>query len=218
MSQNLATYLFIALFFILFCENKSFSKDSKENTNDEEEKQSILIDYEELDHEIKILKIRAGNHDEAGINKYYYKVTASALINKNEEKKKELSDRKVIAKELGIFCDITLPALSYWMPNPKKETITYSFQVKGSNLRSLTADLMRTYQLKEDEVAIKIDLEMWLKATKYMFLKDDRKIALVSYFPIPYTPSDQKLKTNQDLSISDETGTIVQIKTLYKVN
>ena len=49
-------------------------------------KKEEYTNYESLNHEVKLKKFRAGNHDESGTNIYYFKIKLQALIDSPEKK------------------------------------------------------------------------------------------------------------------------------------
>ena len=173
------------------------------------------IEYSLLSHQISVTRLRAGNHDPEGNNEYYFRVIARGLVNRTDEKKKEMADRKHIVLDLGTFCRINLPSLSTWRPDEKKESIEFKLGVEGTRLRALTAQMMTKYKVTEDEVAIQIQVQMWEKNRKYYFLESDQQVSTLEYFPVPYTPSNDKPRMDLDLTIKDELGTSVLVEIRY---
>lgn len=175
---------------------------------------NTLVDYDLIQHTISVEELRAGVHDERGVNDYFFKVTAYGVANSPEERTKPVEERKSIPAEIGTFGDSTLNSLSYWRHDAAdKEGKT--IVVEGNVIRELAAGAMRTFELPETQIAVMVVVELYERNKKYLFFGSDTYVAKVAYFPIPWSNYDLPSRTNLALVISDDKGSNVQIKVRY---
>ena len=176
-----------------------------------------LTDYSLYDHQILLDELRAGNHDESGTNQYYFKVTLVGLFNTFEEREKDIKDRQQFAEPMGDFADVSLKALSFLTLNKEtRQNENYRLPITGNTLREMISTGMKTFQSKEDQIAIMCKIEMWEKNKKFRFFGEDELIGSTAFYPIPITKLDVQGRTNLKLEIRDEKGTYVRFHVDYK--
>lgn len=173
-----------------------------------------LIDYDTLTHTIQVNTIRAGIHDESGENNYYFKVDMFGLVLTKEERKMEFAKRKKKIVNFGNFGGVVIKSLGHW----KSENDSNTFTIQGDSLRVLTSDMMREFGIREDVVAIRIDVTMMEKEKKFGFFGDDVIIGGTTYWPIPEKVPHAPNRSDLKLSITDEKGTAVAIGIVYEAN
>jgi hypothetical protein len=180
----------------------------------EEDRASSLINYEELTHTIRIVKLRSGNHSESGKNNYFFEVTAYALKIDKAEKKKSFEERLKLQRPMGSFANIKIKTLSSWEVDPQKN----SFEIDGDLIRELTSNAMRQFQAEEERIAIKITIAMFAKSKKYYALDNNHLIGSASYTPITDAFPHTTDVTDHTLSITDKFGTEVGFEIKYRIN
>ncbi len=176
-----------------------------------------LIDYSLYNQTITIEKFRAGHHDASGTNNYYFRVTMTGVLNTLEERKKALKDRKSIPLPLGEFADITLPSLAFLpLESDSKGPPPVSFSIDGTQIRELAANSMSTFKVREELVAIYINIELFERNKRFKFFGEDELVGSSLYFPLPLTRYDVAGRTNLALEIRDERGAWVQLHVTYQ--
>ena len=173
-----------------------------------------LINYEKLGHRIELEDLRAGNHDESGVNDYYFSVGIAAIVSTQDEKKLELAQRKKVTSDLGHFGEIRITALSFW----EKGEVIPKLVVTGEQIRELARKCMREFRVLEDETAILVEVFMHEHNKRFGFLGEDRLVGKASYFVIPETFPHKASTKDLALSITDQLGVGVKFKVLFKVN
>ena len=173
-----------------------------------------LINYGQLGHAIRLSELRAGNHDDSGVNDYYFEVKVFGLIASQEEKKLEMKERKKIPVDGGQFGSIQITALSHWEKTEPRPEINIS----GETVRDLVARTMKQFSVGEAEVAVLIEVEMLERNKRYMFFGEDRSIGKTSYYLIPETFPHRPATKDLKLSITDTLGTAVGLEVAFKIN
>jgi hypothetical protein len=171
------------------------------------------VDYTKLDHSVKLAHLRAGNHDDSGMNDYYFLIKFFGLVSNEEERRKPVEERRIKNFDGGTFAELSIKSLSFW-ESQKDSTVT-DFKVSGDFIREIISKTMLEYGVVETETAVLAEIEMYEKNKQYVFFGEDTLVAKTSYFPIPSTKFDAPPKTNQDLHIKDNKGTNVVIKIDY---
>lgn len=170
-----------------------------------------LIDYEELDHQLVLSKLRAGNHDVSGVNDYYFNLQLYALAILKEERKKDFSERLKIQRDMGPFGDIQVKTLSYWQGDDS----SVMSRIQGEDVRDLMSEAMRTFNTTENQVAVLVKVVLFEKNKQFIFFGEDRMIGQSSYYIIPESiPHKPKLE-NKSIEITDELGTLVLLDIQY---
>ena len=166
-----------------------------------------LVDYHELDHDISLDNMRAGNHDPSGVNEYYFSVKAYALAVLKEERKKDFSSRLKVEKDFGSFGQLKLSSLSFW----EKQVPAPSLKVSGESLRQLVSNAMRTMKVTENQVAVLCQVQLYEKDKQFFILGEDRLVGSTFYYIIPENlPRKPKIENTQ-IKILDELGTSVKL-------
>lgn len=162
------------------------------------------MNYDLLDHEILITSFRSGSHDPSGSSEYYFRFTLTGLEDSDLERQKNEEAQKKLEKEIATFGDITLKSLSYLtFVKGKGET---RLQVKGDYIRAIVAETMGALNLTEEKVAIKGKIQVYKVEKNYLFLRDDKLLVQVQYFPLPYKSSETKSRMNQTFLMKDDKG------------
>ena len=169
------------------------------------------VDYEELNHTIRLDHLRAGNHDESGMNDYYFVVKFFGLVSNEEERRKPEKERRMHPFEGGTFGEVTLKSLSFWQ---KSGNVT-EYRISGDFIREIISATMNQFKVVETETAVLAKIEMYEKNKKYVFFGEDVLIATASYYPIPASKFDAPPRTNLDLNLKDDKGTNVVLKVEY---
>lgn len=172
------------------------------------------LDYTTLSHTLAIDMLRAGSHDPSGVNNYFFTVRMFALHNSAEERNLEFDKRKKIEVDKGVFGESKIESLSVWKPDEKLKNFK-ELKIDGQGIRELMARGMTEFSVPENEVAILIEIEMFLKSKKFFFFGQDTAISKTSFYPIPPTKFDAPIHTNQSLAITDDKGTVVRINVRY---
>jgi hypothetical protein len=175
-----------------------------------------LNSYDLYDHQLLIETLRAGNHDASGVNDYYFTITLSALSNSADALKKDVKDRATIKQDLGKFGELNIPVLTTWTQDPKAATGgSMSFEIKGDLIRTMVSDAMRQFKLGEQEVAMRVQIEMYEKEKKFGFWGTDTLVGQTEYYPIPPSKYQVGGRMNIKLSLIDDKGTEVRFKIIY---
>lgn len=176
--------------------------------------QESLIDYSKLSHSIALDVLRSGNHDPDGVGEYDIRVDYFTLVNSEEERKKEFKQRQKYHASGDNFGDINIPNLSYWTPE-KDEKEQKKVRVEGDKIRSILSKSMQDLKKKESELTFAVRLTLVEKNVKYWFFGDDKDLLSVFYYPIPPTKYDTPIRVNQNLTMNDDNGTVVELKVIY---
>lgn len=113
---------------------------------------------------------------------------------------------------MGNFGEKILPALSIWTPQDDKRPF-FSFQ--GDKVRRLTAKAMRQFKVKEEQIALLIEIAMIEKNKKFFFLADNEIILKETYYLIPETLPHKADTKNKSFNLKDEKGTYVSIQVMF---
>jgi hypothetical protein len=171
-----------------------------------------LIDYESLNHRIILTKLRAGNHDSSGMNRYFFAVKVYALPISQQERGKSFDERRKISRDLGTFTTNEVKSLSFLRLNednpPQKK-------VKGDLIRELAAEAMRTFELAETRIAILVRIEMFEENKKFFFFGEDTYIGRAKYELIPESLPHKPVTESKRMEITDDKGTYVQLTTRF---
>lgn len=174
------------------------------------------IDYQTLDFTLTLASLRAGNHDESGSNQYYFQTKIYGFPILKEEIKKPLAERKKVEADLGKFAELKIDSLKYWTPDKKPTGIQLS--VPGDKLRSIVAEVMRTYSVPEDQTSLKAVVTLYEMSKKFGWLGDDTLVGEANFDIISETLPRVAKTENKTLTISDAQGTFVEIKLEFKSN
>ncbi len=174
------------------------------------------IDYQTLDFTITLHSLRAGNHDESGTNQYFFQSKLYGLPILKEEVKKGLEEKKKTEVDLGKFAEIKIDSLKYWTADKKPTGIQLS--VPGDKLRSVIAEVMRTFSVSEDQTALKIEITMYELNKKFGWIGSDIKVGTASFDVIPDTLPRLAHTEDKTLNISDAQGTFVELAVHFKAN
>jgi hypothetical protein len=172
-----------------------------------------LINYQNLDHNIRLTALRSGNHDDSGVNDYYFEVKIYGLQSTQEERKLEFAKRKKILVEGGRFGAIQIPVLSHWEKPEKAPEIT----MKGEIFRELAAKAMKQFKVVESEIAILIEVELYEANKRFGLIGEDRHIGKTSYYLIPETFPHRPVTKDVSLSITDDLGLSATLGVLFKL-
>lgn len=173
------------------------------------------IDYQTLDFSIHLKALRAGNHDESGMNQYFFQVKLFGLPILKEELKKPLAERQKTERNLGNFAELQIEALKYWMPE-KKPGPKFSLAVTGDAMRALIAEVMSQFKVTEDRTAVFCMVSLYEKNKKFGFFGQDTKVADVTYELIPETLPRMPRTENKVLTMQDDKGTFVNLSFEFK--
>lgn len=173
------------------------------------------VNYETLNHEIKVTSLRAGNHDSDNQNIYYLVVTMHALIIAKEEHKLGFEKRKKVSAPMGELGDFQLQPLTFWL---KDENPVEGVKISGDQLRQLTAQAMREFEVVEEQVAIRVVISMFEREKQWGFLGEDQKVGETLYEAVPEKLPRLPNKKNQDLEMVDDKGMFVKISVSYDIN
>ncbi len=173
------------------------------------------VNYLNLDHEISTETLRAGNHDPSGDNVYYFKADAYALIISKEELELDLEKRKKIPLSLGEYGDFAVKSLSNYTSDPAHYP---QVSFKGDQIRSLVAETMNEFKVREEEVAVKVVITMFERAKKFGFWGQDTLVGKAEYFAVPETLPRKPRTQDLTLQITDNKGTFVTIGVKYNAN
>ncbi len=175
-----------------------------------------LIDYSKLDHTITLEKLRAGNHDETGINEYNFKISLIGLIISKEEKKKKLEERKKVLISGGEITIPPLPALSFWKKSsPGAKANTTTLIIYGDMIRDLTSKTMLKFGVPEDRISILTEIHMIEKNKKFNLLGEDTTIDKNHYYVVPETLPHKPQIKDINLELGDNLGTAVSFSIIY---
>lgn len=183
-------------------------------TGTAEDRPEAPLDYDTLTHSVTVDSFRGGSHDPSGMNDYYLTATMIGLLNTSEERNLPLEQRKRVEVPLGEFGATKLAALGFWRPDEKTHEVK-ELRVKGDQIRELAARVMRELGQKESGVAVMVDLALYEKAKRFFFFGADTLVARVTYYAIPPTKFDHPLRTNNNLTLTDDRGTQVQLSIRY---
>jgi hypothetical protein len=173
-----------------------------------------LRDYSQHDFTVNIDMIRAGAHDESNTNDYYFVGSIYGLVNTAAERKKTFEEKPKVEGGTENFGSKQISSLDYWRSSPNdNDTITY--QVTGDQIRDLVANTMKTHSVSENDVAVRVNIELWEVGKKFVFFGEDTKISETHFFPIPLTKFDTPARTNQSLEMNDDKGSQVIFSVTY---
>jgi hypothetical protein len=173
------------------------------------------IDYAKLDHRIFIDQLRAGSHDPSGKNQYFFAVTLSALRNTKDDLQSEVEKRKALPMDPVTFGQIEESSLVMWKPAAKPEESVF-MDVSGDQLRQLVIQAMKEWKVREEDIALKVEISQYEKAKSFYFFGEDRLIGKANYYPLPATQFQAPARTNLKLNINDEFGASTVVKVKYK--
>ena len=74
---------------------------------------------------------------------------------------------------------------------------------------------MNNLQLPEEKIAVKAKVQIFKIEKKYLFLRDDKVLAQIQYFPLPYKSSETKTRMNQKFTLKDEKGLEVELSVTF---
>lgn len=175
----------------------------------------VPLDYATLTHTISIEMLRAGSHDPSGTNDYFFTVTLYGVLNTSEQRNLDFAASKKVVVERGNFGDTHIDSLDVWKPDAKLKNYK-EFKIEGNAIRELAANAMTEFKVQESDIAVMVEIAMFEKNKRFIFLGDDTPIAKTSYHPIPATKFDLPLRTNQTLTITDDKGTYVKFLIKYE--
>lgn len=193
---------------LMFSILSSFAHAEEEKV--QEKNKATYIDYKKLDHELMVTELRAGNHDAKGMNQYYFVTTLYAVKKDPDEKKLGLEKRVSLKKEYAQFGEIEMAALTTWTGEPKLD-----MKLIGDDMRVLTTEAMRTWNLPEEKVALQVDVALYEKAKRFWFFGDDKLIGRMRYYIIPETTPHAAPRENRDLVLEDQWGTHLKLSIKY---
>lgn len=173
------------------------------------------IDYQTLDFAIHLKALRAGNHDESGMNQYFFQAKLFGLPILKEELKKPWAERLKSERTLGSFAELQIESLKYWMPE-KKIGPKFSLTVSGDAMRALIAEVMSQFKVTEDRTAIYCIVTLYEKDKKFGFFGQDTKVGDVTYEIIPETLPRAPRTENKILNMQDDKGTFVDLSFEFK--
>jgi hypothetical protein len=168
------------------------------------------LDYTTLSHKLAVELLRAGNHDAAGSNEYFFQVTMVGLLNTPEERNLPFDQRRKVEVDLGSFGSATLDALSIWRPDEKTKDFK-ELAIDGNQIRELTARVMTDLKAQEPEVCIMVEVSLFEREKKFVFFGDDKLLTKASFYPVPPTLFDNPFRTNTTMSMQDDKGLEVKI-------
>ncbi len=174
------------------------------------------IDYQTLDFNVVLHSLRAGNHDASGTNQYFFQTKLYGFPILKEEVKKTFEEKKKNEADLGKFAEIKIDSLKYWTPE-KKPTGT-QISVPGDRLRSLIAEVMRNFNVPEDQTALKAEITMYEMNKKFGWIGSDIKVGTVNFDIIPDTLPRVAHTEDKVLTITDAQGTYVELNLHFKAN
>lgn len=178
-----------------------------------------LVDYLTLDHEVSTEILRAGNHDEAGENDYYFKVDAYALLIEKDQVEAGFAKRKKIHMGLGEYGDFKVKSLSFWKKGEGAEGEgQHSVSFSGEQIRSLVASGMRSFNAQESKIAVLVVIVMMEREKQFGIYGEDTKVGEARYFPVPETLPRRPATDDLSLQITDNKGTSVVISVKYAAN
>lgn len=189
----------------------------------EEENSEKLLNYNTLDHKIVLNYLRAGNHDTKGVNNYYFKVVFVGLLDNEKEHLLSFEKKKKVIEEYARFGELQLPAFKNYEKDAKGKNVI-ELLVEGDALRELVRKVMnqlrpdKEHNIPENKVAVEVKIQLFEQEKKYWVLDDDRQIAELSYFAIPFATSDKVLYQDQHLIMSDKKGLRAIINVTYNKN
>jgi hypothetical protein len=173
------------------------------------------VNYELLTHRVFIDSLRAGNHDSSGTNDYYFQVSVEALRNTKEDYSLDLEKRKKVTADTLSFGDLEIQSLVTWKPEgPKPEDVVF-IDMKGDDFRVLVTRAMREFSVREDEVAVIVEVSLFERGKFLYFFGEDLRVGQAKYFPIPSNQLQAPSRTNLKLSIVDDKGASVVLKVKY---
>ncbi|NRA66583.1 MAG: hypothetical protein HRU19_18990 [Pseudobacteriovorax sp.] len=169
------------------------------------------IDYGTLSGSVTVTNVRAGNHDESGLNEYFFTLELFATAISKENRNTEMKDRKNRTRHLGEFGAVSVKPLTNWTSEDNSGRI----RIEGEIIRELVSESMRFFETTEDKIAISARITMFEKNKQFFFFGEDTKVGEVNYFVIPETIPHQPLIETQKLQIKDDLGTLVSISVEY---
>lgn len=170
-----------------------------------------FIDYTSLNHTISVDYLRSGNNDAKGMNEFYFQPTVFALINSKEERKKKIKDRTKISFVGDVFGEVSIKNLTFL---DKPEELTSS-KIDGDTIRQLISDMMREHSKNEKDVSLIVEIKMYEKNKKYIFMGEDVLVGSARYYILSDDVKRQPLTQLQHLIIQDKFGTYTKLKVDY---
>lgn len=177
--------------------------------------QNPRLDYQTLSHVIEVERLRAGNHDDSGTNEYVFPVRMYGLISTQDEKNKDFTERRKVTAELGELGPFELEALTHWKA-PESLPPRARLRIEGDRIRRLVANTMRKFDVPEAKVSVHVKIRMLEQGKRFYFFGENASIGTVSYDPIPSSRFSDPPRTDQNLTIEDETGTYVTLGVHYR--
>ena len=170
-----------------------------------------LIDYGQLDHTISVDTLRAGNHDESGVNTYFFTATLHAIAMTKDESEKDFNARLKKSEELDSFGEIEIAALAHLTDTKQLSDL----KVSGESIRILVSRAMRELKLAENQIAVSLVITMYENNKPFIVIGENTVVGEASYFIIPETlPHSAKIE-NQSLLIEDKLGAKARVAVTY---
>ncbi len=174
-----------------------------------------LIDYSSLDHKITVKSLRGGNHDESGLNKYYFVAKLVSLIHTEQELAQKIEKRKKKEVDLGAFGQVEVKPLDKWNSKNKTSGLTIS----GEQIRSLTSQTMKEFKVSENLITIMVQITLKEDNKKYFGLMGEDSILITEkYYPVPpafFREADTKDKV---VKMKDDLGTLIELDIKFTTN
>jgi len=177
--------------------------------------QNEPVDYDLLAHQIKVKSLRAGNHDAKGLNEYYFSIELFAMVNSQEERALDISERKKLTHPLAETPVVKIENLSIWRPEEGEQAALY-VTVAGPTLRQVVSEAMRHFEILERDVSLYIEIKMFEKEKWLMFFGEDQFISSVGYYLVHSAEIERPERENFQLRMSDELGSRVELAIEYK--
>ncbi len=172
------------------------------------------LEYDLLSQTIAIDALRAGNHDDSGVNDYVFHARVFGLLNSSEERNLAFEKRKKLEVDLGTFGATKIDALSTWKADEKAKDAK-ELTIEGNAVRELVARTMTELKVTEGDVAVMVEIEMTEKNKRFFFLGEDTMVGKTSYHIIAPTKFDVPARTNVAMTITDDKGTLVKFTVRY---